>query len=195
MNDCKNENSNCGDMLENTGLVLKQGAQQQKDAFSIGCQVKNALDIPRDISVTLDNKEGTTDKEFSIFDALSLVSWIKKLKADGYAVGNFGEIPASVVSQYILANAIVFNQIRMEVSASSTQFNNKLALLNAEINGDLQEKKITLSTSVNAEQYNPKIQFYAGDIKVDEKTAFVLTVKAGETVNLTFYFKAILNRY
>jgi len=195
MNDIKK--INCVSKTKETCTSVKGGridAAQPvgaKNAYSIGCYTEESS-IPADLTYTFDNTAGTEPKKFFVFDALGLVAAIKGIKANSGDVPNLDKV---MLARYWAVNPMILAGLRVEVSKSTSQFKNKLILSTADVDGQIDDKLITLATAVNSGDYNPKIQFFTGDILINERKAMFITVEKGESVDITFYFKAFLNRF
>jgi hypothetical protein len=164
------------------------------NAFGIGSNVKKAP-MPRRLKFKLDNSGGGTATTYYMFDAAGIVKAIKADSLTAAALTN-KNMTMTIVNAFLKGRSFLFENIRAEVSSSSTQFDNPLNIVGGTLDGEIyRDDNIDLEDAVGPDQENSKIQYYNGTLSISECDRVQLEVNAGETVLLTFNFKAITNLF
>ncbi len=165
-----------------------------KDAVSIGSFVDDS-EIPKSFKVVLDNTKSEQENVFLLGDALGGIT--KHLKDKGISPVFMAPegVEKGVFKNYLLANPMMIELMRFEAKNSSSQFEHDVEILDFDVDGISKPQKFSMNEAVTSGQYNPKIQSYRGDISLGVRRAMLFKVDAGEKVIVTFYLKAILNRF
>jgi len=191
-----------GECIDNKSCVVDYDALSKntnpigfEKSFEIGCVNVRKSKIPADLVITVRNitPEGgdPSVKKALLFDPIRVVKSVA-----GLSTLLDVEYPLDTIisRNYLALNKIIFSGFKMSVN-DVKQLDHKLKILRAEINGDLTIENVTLSNSVNSDQYDPKIQQYKGSLRADELTGLLIEVEPEAVVTFTFYFDKILNRY
>ncbi|MBL7105674.1 MAG: hypothetical protein ISS18_15215 [Bacteroidales bacterium] len=143
--------------------------------------------MPARISFTMDNSGDTVNsKNYIIFDAIGIVDSLASLS---YNAPTPNKLTNAIIKDYLQSNPIWFAGIRLESTASSTQFNNELTFYEGDLDGRLITLPYYLSDAIEGAKYSEKIQNYKFNFVVNARMAITVTVNASETLYATFFLR------
>ncbi len=166
-----------------------------RDAMNIGNFVDNEK-TPKSFKVVLDNTDGDVDAKYVVGDALEAINvHLTALTGERPKPVVYKGFSPKVFRDYIKASPLMIELMRCEVATSSAQFENDVEILDFDLDGVSKPQRFSMNEAVTSGQYNPKIQSYRGDISLGARRGIVFNVNKGEKLTVTFYIKAVLNRF
>ena len=166
-------------------VVIVKNADGQID-------LTNAKKMPKRIQFVCDNTSGTDTGYFRLFDACGIVQDVvplnKPLKPQSKPV------LTQHILRYLNSRTIKIDKVRMQVTKSADQFNNKATVYDANIEGTVSSQPMYLEDAVSSDDFDPKIQTYKTDLEVSCGTAIDIPVNKGEKLTVTFYIADVINK-
>ncbi len=166
-------------------VVMVKNADGQID-------LTNAKKMPKRIQFVCDNTGGTDVGTFRLFDACGIVQDIvpldKPLRPQSKPVLN------QHILKYLSSRTIKVDKVRMQVTKSADQFNNKATVYDANIEGTVNSQPMYLEDAVSSDDFDPKIQTYKTGLEISCGTAIDIPVNAGEKLTVTFYIADVINK-
>jgi hypothetical protein len=153
--------------------------------------LNNTSKMPRRIQAILDNSDGTSTKTSRIFDVAKIIESLVG-QVDGKT--KYSPVKGDAIRAYLQSRTLHIDKIRMEVTKSPEQFSNKATVYEGNVEGVITTQPLYLADAVDSGDYNPKIQTYKTDLKVDYGTAIDINVNAGEKLIITFYIADVTTK-
>lgn len=148
---------------------------------------KGNLGLPSSVTVTMDNSGGGAALQYVIGDQMGLIAAnlngaVAYTQPTSSSTGSVAAMQASFGFAPITVLGIVYN-----ATSGATQFPQRFRYAKSDIDGGILAKPVNTPefqrpTNFNANQL---VLEFANQFVLDEKSAFVLTVAAGQLVSLT----------
>lgn len=145
-------------------------------------------DEVRAFTITCDNSTGTQAATFRLFDQSGIVAAVRggTVVAPTFATAGVNATKATTI-----ANPIVISGFNYETD-SAAQFNQNFDIVRCSIDGRESRHPNVIAAARRNTQFQDKLLTIQERLPIDDQTAIEVTVRASESVSLTFMVEGFL---